>query len=342
MQIINNVIYKLDYKKITKFNNENEFTEFTQNLINDLSEKKDVRECVQRETKNDVVDYIKNIILNNQNEEQTSKLYENIVKRLLNVEKDAQLKVKDLGTKIKTGSIFESMSKLNDNTYNFIIAKVEHSEFFDDENFSFKTGFPKNNKKIWKSCLMECSLIDGDINVNKILIYTSNKAKYWHDKFLECDAKNNDKDNTKNCMKFVNDCLIKRIKTVSLSDYYILRGSLIHQFLSKELFNYCEAVEELLNEYSPNDVGVKEKLLELEKELLNVSNVKFDKSFTPDKKTIKKFFKINYKIRTGIDINLDYSIDSNVDSYIEIYTENDKKFVKIEIDDNSNIEKIRK
>lgn len=38
--------------------------------------------------------------------------------------------------------------------YTYLLAKVEHTDFVDDSDFSFKSGFSKDMKKLWKSCIL--------------------------------------------------------------------------------------------------------------------------------------------------------------------------------------------
>lgn len=90
----------------------------------------------------------------------------------------------------------------------FLLAKVEHTDFFDDSDYSIKSGFSKDTKKIWKTCLFE---ID-DLNSVKFLarIYSNTVAKYWWHDFLELNELQSDELNTKRAFKAVESTLSRK------------------------------------------------------------------------------------------------------------------------------------
>ena len=61
--------------------------------------------------------------------------------------------VKD-GYKCSKGSLIQALLYDEENeSFSYLLAKVEHSDFVDDADLSFKSGFSKNKKTYWKSCL---------------------------------------------------------------------------------------------------------------------------------------------------------------------------------------------
>ena len=56
--------------------------------------------------------------------------------------------------KVQKGSLILSLIEHDENLL-FLLAKVEHTDFFDDTDYSIKSGFSKDTKKIWKTCLFE-------------------------------------------------------------------------------------------------------------------------------------------------------------------------------------------
>ena len=99
-----------------------------------------------------------------------------IAKRLLDKEIDAQHRVERLSTNVQKGSLIQALLYDEaDDTVSYLLAKVEHSDFVDDTDFTFKSGFSKDKKNIWKSCLIDISDIDSEHFLAKV--YTNNVAK---------------------------------------------------------------------------------------------------------------------------------------------------------------------
>src|SRR5699024_11759723 len=65
----------------------------------------------------------------------------------------------------------------------FLLAKVEHTDFFDDTDYSIKSGFSKDTKKIWKTCLFDID--DTEASTFSARIYSNTVAKYWWHDFLD-------------------------------------------------------------------------------------------------------------------------------------------------------------
>lgn len=80
------------------------------------------------------------------------------------------------GSLIQTLLFDETVEK-----YEYLLAKVEHTEWVDDSDFAFKTGFSKDKKTIWKSCLFDLSDLTATEFYAKV--YLRNFArffkKYW-------------------------------------------------------------------------------------------------------------------------------------------------------------------
>ncbi|MCV5825120.1 hypothetical protein OFN33_32190, partial [Escherichia coli] len=70
-----------------------------------------------------------NVLVNDQNEWDKRTL--GIAEKLLSVEIDAQDKIKAMKKKIKKGALLILLLS-RDNNFNFVILKIEHSDFFDE------------------------------------------------------------------------------------------------------------------------------------------------------------------------------------------------------------------
>lgn len=125
-----------------------------------------------------------------------------IADRLLRKEKEAQSHVGRMNINVRKGSLIQVLLFDQDSeTYKYLIAKVEHCEFVDDSDYSFKTGFSKDKKTIWKSCLID--LFDPSAETFDAKIFSDTKAKYWSMDFLELIELIDDETNTVNSFKAI-------------------------------------------------------------------------------------------------------------------------------------------
>ena len=84
-------------------------------------------------------------------------------------------------TNVQKGSLIQALLYDDErDKYTYLLAKVEHTDFVDDSDFSFKSGFSKDMKKLWKSCIFEIDDLNASIFQAKV--YSNNVAKYWYDK----------------------------------------------------------------------------------------------------------------------------------------------------------------
>ena len=116
--------------------------------------------------------------------------------------------------------------------YSYLLAKVQHSDFVDDYDFSFKSGFSKNTKEVWKTCIFDIEDLTADVYMAKV--YMSHKSNYWWDSFLELKEAKNDEINTTRAFDAIDNCLGRNIRNVSPRDYTILRNATITYFKGKE------------------------------------------------------------------------------------------------------------
>ena len=67
--------------------------------------------------------------------------------------------------------------------YAFLLAKVEHTDFVDVSDYTFKSGFSKDKKNLWKSCIFMIDDLEADFY--RATVYSDTAAKFWYDGFLE-------------------------------------------------------------------------------------------------------------------------------------------------------------
>lgn len=81
---------------------------------------------------------------------------DSIALKLLDVEKAVQERIGQM-TDVQKGSIVQALL-LDDEGYKYVVAKVEHSEWYDGETLEKNFGFPGQNKRVWKSAVIGLDL----------------------------------------------------------------------------------------------------------------------------------------------------------------------------------------
>lgn len=244
-------------------------------------------------------------------------LAKSIAMRLFRTEIDAQEKIAHMNKFIKKGSLVQAlvMDDTDDNVYLYIVAKVEHSEWFDGESLQKSFGFPTEKKNVWKSAVIPLTISEDEIHFGSIRIYTDNEARYWSKEFLEVVEEKSDETNTKTAFEAIDRVLRLELKKEHPRDYYVLRNTVIQAMKTPQLLDYNDYIESLLGGYVPEDRCVnttflKSKLLQLPEKK------KFDTQFTTVPKAIVAHKKLKFEPTDGIVIN----VDGSLDDYKEVIT----------------------
>lgn len=239
MQIITKSIRIIDYdaQQIYTRATPATFDVYVSELIDHINGNKNVREFKTRSTDTEVIGCIKHILRAHDNAELVSNKTDSIASRLLIKEIDAQRRVARMDTNVQKGSLVQALlfdEETNQSIY--LLAKVEHSDFVDDADFSFKSGFSKDKKTFWKSCLIE--IPDLEATSYTARIYSNTVAKYWSDDFLELDEMVSDESNTSNAFKAIESTLNRNIRNLAPRDHTVIRNAVISYFKSHEHFDY--------------------------------------------------------------------------------------------------------
>lgn len=243
-----------------------------------------------------------------------------------------------MNTNVQKGSLIQALLyEEESDKYTYLLAKVEHTDFVDDTDFSFKSGFSKDIKKLWKSCVFEVD----DLNASEFLakIYSNTDAKYWHDNFLELDIVVSDETNTERAFRAIDITLNRIVKNIAPRDYIVLRNSSIAYFKSNEYMDFEVMVQNTFENYKPVELeqDKMEKVIEKIKELPTKYN--FDKQFNTVPAVINAKIKKVYDVCQGVQLkivdkidNLKETItayrDNNGNRYIRIKTDNDLTYRK--------------
>lgn len=254
-----------------------------------------------------------------------------IAKRLLLKERKAQNTVAHMDINVQKGSLIQALLYDEENDkYTYLLAKVEHTDFIDDSDFSFKSGFSKDTKKLWKSCIFEIDDLQETTFFAKV--YSNTSAKYWYDDFLELDQVVNDEVNTGKAFRAIESVLNRNVKNTAPRDYTILRNSLIAYFRTNDYIDYDIMVQSILGSYQTIELetGRMQKVMQKIKELPEKHN--FDKQFNTVPSAINARIRKVYDVCQGVQIKITDAIDDFSDT-IKAYREADgNRYIKIKTD----------
>lgn len=330
MQILYNTLHNLDleldypiWKDISV-----DFGEFIKNYIEETLTGKTAKEYVVKDPNRTVVKSI-NEIFNNvklrDKEQKCKELTNTIALKLLNSEQDIQEQVKGISI-IQKGSILQALVKDHDE-YRYIIAKVEHTEWYDEDTFIKRYGIPGDNLKVWKSAVFG---LDSEGNITKIRCFVNTKAAYWTETFLEIKETHNDTDNTRKVLRVCGKVL-NQIKKISPKDYYNLMNTINHEMQSDQQINYNEMLDRLFDTYEPHKEEINKE--SLKKKLIEAgSEGSFDTLFHADSKEVKKRRRITIPVSETIDVFVKEAINDWTDTF-RIYSEaSGEKYLMIRCD----------
>lgn len=308
MEIIYKNIYVINYEnnKILKRSIPEEFNGYITQLFTYINNSKSVRMFKTRSLQTEVVGNVLKIFNSGINlEEEVESFFESIAQRLLRCEVVAQANVSRLGIRLKRGSLVQAL--VQDETtgdYSYLLAKVEHSNFVDDNDFSFKTGFSSEQEKIWKTTIFDLVNEDGRLSIDETKVHLDTSSKYWYKEFLELDELVNDERNTILAFKSIESLLLRSVKLTAPSDYLVLRNNTIGWLRKQQLINYDEMIENIFGSYCPEEMD-QEHLDKLKKRLLELPDVKkFDREFDSVPKAIKAKIRKLFPVNQGIEIKI--------------------------------------
>lgn len=315
------------------------FNHYLESLIKDINQTTSVRKYKPRTQATHVVSLVRNTILETkgsyEGQQQVEQNFRGIADRLLQKEIEAQERVDKLNVQIQRGSLVQALLKDESlSTYIYLIAKVEHSEWIDDRDFVSKTGFPRNKRNIWKSCIFEC-LDENTVIVDSAKIYVDGSAKYWHDAFLELDQMVNDEVNTERAFKHIESILVRQIKPKSPNDYTVLRNSTIGYFRSNRHIDYNLMLDSIFAQYEANNLN-EEDISNLKTKLYELPSKKnFDCQFNSRPEIINARIRKIYPITTGIELKITSQIDNIRETIQSVEEPNGDKYIKIKTTESS-------
>lgn len=179
MEILTTSIRIIDYENNKVFTRETpeSFDEYVCELITYINNNTSVRDFKTRSLDTEVISCVRKICENRANKDIVCEKTDSIACRLLKKEVEAQKRVERLNTNLQKGSLVQALLYDEEcDRFTYLLAKIEHSDFVDDIDFSFKSGFSKDKKTLWKSCLFD--LPNETSHEFSAKIYSNTVAKY--------------------------------------------------------------------------------------------------------------------------------------------------------------------
>lgn len=345
MELVCKTVYKIDYnaEEIAEIIPDENFDNYAFEIIENINNNIVTKEYAPTSQATQVVSDVRNTITIMGEEPDFVSMFGrvktymvDIANRLLAKEMDKQDQIYHMGQNVKKGSLIQAIIK-EEEKYSYLLAKVEHSTFIDDADFSFKTGFSSEQKKIWKTCIMECEVNDNSVIIQTARIYLNNAAKYWADDFLELREVSTDGENTKKAFRSIDTLLNREVKTKAPSDYTIIRNYFVGYMKREQQLNYNDMVEDILGGFTPEQMSLDE-IGTLKTKMLELPETKhFERLFMVVPKEVKARVRKIYSVNDGIEVKVDGFVENiketisaveDVDTgakYIKIMTNNDDK-----------------
>lgn len=310
MRIVLQDIRVIDYEEqnIRRCEVPQEFSRYLNHLINYIRNNEVVRDYITKSKNTEVINCIVDIVNNITNLEKISSDMEIIAKRLLAKEIEAQNTVSRLNTMVQKGSLVQALLfDEKSQKYSYLLAKVEHTDFVDDVDLTFRTGFSRDMRKIWKTCIYEINNLNAASFRAKV--YSNTSAKYWYDSFLELMPMKTDQENTQKAIKAINGVLKKNLKKNSPKDYLILSHSVAGYLKAHRHFDYDEMINETIEKYDSVLISEDDKKALVDKLRELPKSKDFDRQFSPVSAEIKSNIKQNYEVYPGVRLQVTDVID---------------------------------
>jgi hypothetical protein len=199
------------------------------------------------------------------------------------------------------------------------LAKIDRSEFLNDESLEFETGLA-SERVVFKACLLQAEDVSAAFPTSAKVIDSSNNgfAKYWWGTFLGLVEHRTNQVNSKLAFKSLEKILHKGVSQWK-TDFQTLRNALVHHFRAARHFSIAQVVETVIGNYQPQDSGLSEEdkagfsaALEIVKTkiLAAPENERFDSVFEIDSSVISaRIINQTIELRTEFELTIkaDYS-----------------------------------
>ncbi len=332
MRVITQAVRVIDYenRKVLTRKIMPNFSEYIAQLISYISDNNSVRKYRTRSVNTEVISRVLEITRHQEDADLITQNVDIMANRLLQKEIETNERITQMGTNVQKGSLILALIE-DEGNISYLLAKVEHTDFFDDIDYSIKSGFSKDTKKIWKTCSFE---ID-DIHAAEFeaRIYSNTAAKYWWHDFLELEELQSDENNTKRAFRFIEKILNYHLKKAAPHDHMIIRNSIYLYFNSVEHFDYGEMLDQTVRNYTPDDMTEDTKRSLLKELEVLPQEKEFDRQFNSVPAVIKSQMKKTYEVYNGIEIRIPGGMDGLKDIIWSQQDSDGKQYLKVRVND---------
>ena len=342
MVIENRSIHVIDYEnnRILSRDIPATFDEYVSELIAHINGNNSVRDYKTRSCFTEVISGAIAIASQKNDADIVRERANSIANRLLVKEIEAQGHIGRLNTQVQKGSLIQALLfDEQEQKHVYLLAKVEHSTFVDDVDFSYKTGFSKDKKTIWKSCLIELPSESADEYYAKV--YSNTSAKFWSDDFLELNEMISDETNTLKSFKAIETVLNNNLRGIATKDHTVLRNGFIAYYKGKEHIDFVEMVNSILGKYDPVDIDTT-KVADIREKILQLPEKKgFDWQFNSVPKTINARIRKTYEVNDGIHLKITDAIENINETIVAYQDENGVRYLKIKTNNENTYRRFR-
>jgi hypothetical protein len=343
MQILQKSIRVIDYESQNVIPRETPetFEGYVVELIDHISNNTSIREYKTRSNTTEIIGSILSLCANQDDMDLVCSRMDGMAIRLMQKEALAQERIARTRTNVQKGSLIQALLIDEENDKHvYLLAKVEHTEWVDDADFTFKTGFSKDKKTIWKSCLIDlCDLTATEFHAR---VYSNTVAKYWSEDFLELDELNSDETNTVRAFKAIEKTLNRNFRDTPSPDHTIIRNGFISYLKNNEHIDFNTMVDAVLENYQPADPAINQEKIQTIKEKLleQPQKEKFDHQFNAIDKAINARIKKVYPVNEGIDLRINRNID-DLSETIQSFVENGIRYIRVRTTNESTFKKFQ-
>ena len=237
-----------------------------------------------------------------------------------------------MGNKVKTGNLLLAMLRDDSKKLHFIAAQIDNEGFFESETLEKMSGFPDDNKKIWKTAVFSIAESPNTF-VERVFVDMKGQGKYWTESFLGLKAKRLARENTNKVIQAVDRVLRANVEKFSEQDYAVLRFTFLHKMLQDDTdFNYYELVNDLFKNYTPRDKKFNAKCIEqVTDKLLKLPDEKrFDTVFVIDSSAVKSdTTDRKFEVSNGVELKLAWGVNPYDVIFSDIDETDGSTYIKI-------------
>lgn len=311
---------------VENFANEQNIHDYIWELVTNCADSDGDREYCFEPTLLTMQNHVNRIILDDNRDD----VCVQIATKLLVVENNTKEQIAHLNKDIPKGVLMISYVEMTETEYKIVITKADFTEFLEELTGDKKSGLP-TKKKIFKSFIMNITMVDDSYDIGKIVTYDSNtstKAVYWWKIFLELKEVRDDEKNTLTAYQAIKKDILEPIRKKHPEDYLYLRNATIAYFRGEGEFDLVHYRDNILGNYTPVDNALKTRELKSKVDKLPEKH-KFDSVFQKKTDVVRDKFKDVIKLTDEIELKIKQDI-INIKRVIKPHTDGEgRQYVMI-------------